>query len=185
MSKLAIIFPGIGYHKDKPLLYYSSKLMMSEGFDIINIEYHDLPHKVKGDAAMMKKAFEIAFAQSEEQLSGVDYSAYEEVVFIGKSIGTAVVAKYVAELNVNAVQVWYTPVEATFAFEAENVIAFIGDDDPWSDVARVKSVANDKGIPIYSYPKCNHSLECDDVLRNIEILDDVIKKTKEYIMSAF
>ena len=26
--KLAVIFPGIGYHTDKPLLYYSKKLAL-------------------------------------------------------------------------------------------------------------------------------------------------------------
>ena len=26
MSKLAVIFPGIGYHTDKPLLYFGKKL---------------------------------------------------------------------------------------------------------------------------------------------------------------
>lgn len=25
--KLAILFPGIGYHTDKPLLYYSKKIL--------------------------------------------------------------------------------------------------------------------------------------------------------------
>ena len=183
MSKLTVVLPGIGYHKDKPLLYYSSKLMMNLGYEVISIEYHDLPSKVKGDKAMMRKAFELAFAQCEEQLSGVDFSGYEEVDFIGKSIGTAVVAKYVSDHKLSARQVWYTPVEETFAFGSEDVIAFIGDDDPWSDVEHVKSVANDMGIPLHSYPECNHSLECGDVGRNIEIVGDVIKKTDQYINS--
>ena len=26
MKKLAVIFPGVGYHTDKPLLYYSKKI---------------------------------------------------------------------------------------------------------------------------------------------------------------
>ena len=34
MKKLAIIFPGVGYHKDKPLLYYSSKLVKGLGYDV-------------------------------------------------------------------------------------------------------------------------------------------------------
>lgn len=34
MKKLAIVFPGIGYHCDKPLLYYSKKIAVSNGFEI-------------------------------------------------------------------------------------------------------------------------------------------------------
>ena len=26
VKKIAIIFPGMGYHKDKPLLYYSGRI---------------------------------------------------------------------------------------------------------------------------------------------------------------
>ena len=51
-KRLAVIFPGMGYHKDKPLLYYSLKLVQGKGYEIINIEYHDLPEKVRGDAAI-------------------------------------------------------------------------------------------------------------------------------------
>ena len=86
-KKLAVIFPGIGYHKDKPLLYYATKLVKGTGYDVINIEYHDMPEKIKGNETMMKKAVEIAYAQTEEQLKDVECSEYDDVIFIGKSIG--------------------------------------------------------------------------------------------------
>ena len=38
-KRLAIIFPGMGYHKDKPLLYYSRKLLEQMGYDVIEVEY--------------------------------------------------------------------------------------------------------------------------------------------------
>ena len=31
--KLVVCFPGIGYHCDKPLLYYSRKLAATAGYD--------------------------------------------------------------------------------------------------------------------------------------------------------
>ena len=31
--KLAVFFPGIGYHCDKPLLYYSQKLAKECGYE--------------------------------------------------------------------------------------------------------------------------------------------------------
>ena len=31
-KKLAVLFPGIGYHCDKPLLYYSAKLAGAAGY---------------------------------------------------------------------------------------------------------------------------------------------------------
>ena len=36
MKKLAVLFPGIGYHCDKPLLYYSKKCLSAYGYEIID-----------------------------------------------------------------------------------------------------------------------------------------------------
>ena len=70
-KKLAVIFPGIGYHKDKPLLYYAAKLMQNKGYDVINIEYHDMPQKIRGNAEMMRTAAELAIQQSREVLQNI------------------------------------------------------------------------------------------------------------------
>ena len=179
--KIAVILPGVGYHKDKPLLYYASKLVRGMGYEVIDIEYHDMPQKIRGNAEMMKKAAELAFAQTSEQLAGIDLSSCEELLFIGKSIGTYVLAKYINDHELNAKQIWYTPVEATFMFGSGNVIAFIGDDDPWSDVGNVKKMAKDQKIELYSYPGCNHSLETDDVDINLKNLSDVMRKTRDFL----
>ena len=42
-KKIAVYFPGLGYHHDKPLLIYSRKLLESLGYERIKIEYRDLP----------------------------------------------------------------------------------------------------------------------------------------------
>lgn len=180
-DKLAVIFPGIGYHKDKPLLYYATKLVQNAGYEVISIEYHDMPQKIRGNIEMMKKAAMLACEQTTEQLSQVAFTDYEDVLFIGKSIGTVALSKYAADRRIKAGQIWYTPVEATFSFAAKEVIAFIGDADPWSDVDEVKKLAKEQKIRLYSYPDCNHSLECEEVDRNLEILRDVMQKTDRYI----
>lgn len=59
--KLAVIFPGIGYTTDKPLLYYASRLARHYGYQILAVSYGTLPENVKGDHAKMKQAFELAY----------------------------------------------------------------------------------------------------------------------------
>ena len=40
MKKIAIFFPGIGYHCDKPLLYYSRKIVVENGYtECMNLDY--------------------------------------------------------------------------------------------------------------------------------------------------
>ena len=181
-KKLACILPGIGYHKDKPLLYYATKLTVQLGYEVMHISYKDMPTKIQGDASMMRRAAEIAYAQTEEQLSVVDFSAYEDVLFIGKSIGTVALAKYVATHEIQAKQIWYTPVEATFSFDSKNVLAFIGDADPWSDLDVIREKVSKMEISLYNYPRCNHSLECDDVEQNILVLQDVMARSQAFIV---
>ena len=38
-NKLCITFPGMGYHADKPLLYFGKKLMASAGYQVIDLKY--------------------------------------------------------------------------------------------------------------------------------------------------
>ena len=54
--KLAVIFPGIGYHTDKPLLYYGKKLARESGYQIIEVNYTGFPQNVKGNEKKMKQS---------------------------------------------------------------------------------------------------------------------------------
>ena len=93
-QKLAVFFPGIGYHNDKPLLYYSQKLAKEFGFECIKVNYNGFASGIKSNKEKMKEALEIAYSQTEPLLAAVDWSKYSDIIFISKSIGTAVAAQY-------------------------------------------------------------------------------------------
>jgi len=182
--KLAVIVPGIGYHKDKPLLYYSAKLAVRAGYKAQCIEFHDMPKKILGNAEMLQTAADLAFKQVSEQLETTDWTAYGEILLIGKSIGTVASAKYASEHRLSAKQIWYTPLKETFSFApspANLCTAFLGSADPWSDPDALRQTAAELHLPLYLYPDCNHSLESPDVLRNIEILHEVMQITERLI----
>ena len=182
--KIAVIFPGMGYHKDKPLLYHPGKLVRELGYEPVFVCYHDLPQKIRGNLKMMQEAAYMAYAQAEGQLLEMQLTGQDDIIFIGKSIGTIVAAKYAREHELSARQIWYTPVEATFSFGSENVIAFIGGADPWSDLEKVKEKAGAMGISLYTYPNCDHSLESGDTLADVGTLQDVIRKTADFLKKA-
>ena len=57
--KLVVCFPGIGYHCDKPLLYYGRRVAGSVGYkEYKNVEYVNRIGNVKGDPVKMQAAFE-------------------------------------------------------------------------------------------------------------------------------
>lgn len=108
----------------------------------------------------------MAFEQCKELLRDIDFTAYDEVLFIGKSIGTVIATQYADAYVDTARLVLYTPLEATFFADIKDAIAFIGEADLWSEPDEVKRLAAEKHVPLYTYPDCNHSLECSNQRRN-------------------
>lgn len=186
MKSIAIFIPGAGYHKDKPLLYYSSRMFAQLGFETFCVEFENMPKKkVAGDLEMMKEMVETGYRQTEKALKAYDFTQYDIVYLVGKSIGTVIAARYAAEHNLDAKLVLYTPLEATFIYDIRNAQAYIGTNDPWSELENIIRMSAERNIPLYQYEGCNHSLETEDALKNIEVLSDVINKTREYLLSDY
>ena len=112
------------------------------------------------------------------------WDEYEEVVFVGKSIGTVVAARLAEEMNNKVRLILYTPVEATFSGKMGDAVSFIGDNDPWSIPEDVIRLAKRRGVPISVYSGCNHSLEGKSAVDNLDILKDVMQKTKAFVESG-
>ncbi len=184
-EKLAVIFPGIGYTAEKPLLYYSRRVAADRGYEIKILNYSGFPPKVKGDRKRMEDSFAIAMQQSMEMLSDVELTAYEDILFIGKSIGTIAAAKIASESVVKdrIRLVLYTPLEETFSFSFGEAIAFTGEDDPWTgrEKSRIKAMCKDRGIPCSVIPRANHSLESKDIFADMKELYEVMKKTERFM----
>lgn len=183
MAKLAIIFPGIGYTCDKPLLYYADTLANQMGYEVKRILY-TLPGKTKirGNLEKMEEAFRTLYDRAEECLSDVDWKQYDEIVFFSKSIGTVIAAAYAAKLSGMAIRhVLYTPLEYTFDHRPNNAIGFLGTADSWCVPEEVLKRAKEQGIPMHVYEGANHSLEIGDTLADLDTVKDVMEKTRGFL----
>ncbi len=182
MSKIAVYFPGIGYHCDKPLLYYSRSIACKLGYENSrNVSYAYKSGNIR-DGAKLKAAYEALFLQAEAALADIAWADYKDVLFVSKSIGTVIATSYAEKYGLKrAKQILYTPLAQTFLSVPGNAIAFIGTADPWSSIDEIAKLAAANHIPLTVYESCNHSLECDDTLKNIEILRDVMQKTMDFL----
>lgn len=111
----------------------------------------------------------------------VDWAEYDDVLFLSKSIGTAVAAAYARRNDVVCRHALYTPLALTFEFAPQKAIAFLGTADPWSDVDAVAARSRANGTPLHLYAGANHSLETADVLGNLDALRDVMQKTQAFV----
>ena len=216
--KLAVYFPGVGYHCDKPLLYYARKIAAACGYEQhITLSYTTQIRDLLGNPANMKAAFLELYAQAENTLdkttafsqqSGSSLtqaeslpwqldgplsqtdshllhsdrdSCCDEILFISKSVGTAIAAHYAGEHNIPCRHILYTPLAETFVFHPRNGIAFTGTADPWVTTAVIRQQCQEHQIPLFLYENANHSLETGDVFRNLDIMKEVMQKTEEFI----
>lgn len=183
MKKLAVFFPGIGYTVDKPLMHYSRRLAADSGFEVMLLPYTGFPKKVKGDRNKMEESYGIALSQSREMLSSTDFSEYDTILFVGKSIGTIVAAEIASNSPVpdRIHFVLYTPLEGTFRFPLGDAIAFTGDADPWVKAGSIPAHCKKKNIPCHVIPNANHSLETGNVNNDIENLKKIMKESRKFI----
>lgn len=186
MKKIAVFFPGIGYTVDKPLLHYSRRLAADLGYQIRLLPYTGFPEKVRGDRSKMVESYKIALEQSRQMLADIDFTECEDVLFIGKSIGTIVSAQIASECSVPIRQVFYTPLEDTFRFPVETAITFTGAADPWvgMEKSRIRELCKERNIDCIVIPDANHSLESTDLQQDIKNLIMIMEKTADFIRQA-
>ena len=184
VKKIACLFPGIGYTCDKPLLYYSWKLLKGMNWEVVPVPYSGFPDKVKGDPEKMRQCAQMALEQAEEMLQEIDWNGYQDILLIGKSVGTVVCAAYAKKHGLHCRQILFTPVEATFQFAGGNAIVFHGTADPWADTEAIRAGCRRMKLPLYETEGANHSLETGDVDKDIREMRKIMKIVAEYMQQV-
>ena len=182
--KAAVLFPGIGYTCEKPLLYYAAKVALAAGYEVIRVPYGGFPAGVKGDERKMRDCFLSAVAQSEALLRDVDWTSFGEIVFIGKSIGTAAASCYAGRHELPVRSVLLTPVAETFGYTAGEAVAYHGTADPWAKTEEIRKRCEEQRIRLIEVPGANHSLETGDPERNLETLAAVMRSVRQFLDPA-
>ncbi len=200
-NRLAVFFPGMGYHEDKPLLYYSKKLAVFYGYEILQISYGDVIRRAGGDTQEERKniAFSTAKEVAEDFLGHVRWEEYEKLLFVSKSIGTVVAADYANRHHLTPDHILFTPVEETFRLldgsgtEADRMeagereagaqkrIVFHGTEDPLIKTAAVRAACRERGIPLCIVEQGNHSLETGRVVRDLERMITVMQRVERFL----
>lgn len=198
----AVIFPGLGYGPDRPLLYYAGKLAREAGYEIITVSYGELPRVERPspgkplDTARLEECFALALERVMPQLDRVGRgepgsapaggtadgaASGGGLLLISKSIGTAVGAAWAASRGLSPRQLLYTPVTRTFDFPLARSIAFHGTADPWLGNEECTDGCRRAGVPLYTFEGANHSFECGGVQESIRNLAGAMRLTEEFI----
>lgn len=185
MKKLAVFFPGIGYTVDKPLLYYSRKLAAARDYALKLLPYGGFPPKCMGDEERMAESLALAQKQTEEMLADLELKTFGGLLFVGKSIGTAVAARLAAERGITERVrfVLYTPLAETLSLPLGDAIVFTGSADPWvgGEKSPIPALCARREIPCHVVEGANHSLECGKLQTDLKNLRAVMKETARFL----
>lgn len=180
--KIAVFFPGIGYHCDKPLLYYSGKIAEQHHYELCRLSYTGLQKRTENLEQLVEEAFGQVYEQTEGALAQIDWRQYEEILFVSKSIGTVAAAAYAMRHGINCRNVYYTPLAKTFEFAPQSGIVFHATNDPWVRTQVIEEKCRAYNLPLYIMNSGNHSLEVrDDTLGNLRTLLQVMDLTQRYV----
>lgn len=184
MDKIAVVFPGVGYNKDRPLLYYAGKLAANCGYRLVHVDFSGLDwskEKLK-DQEFLKQTMEKCMVMTDDALSDLGDLSGDEVVFISKSIGTVVATAYAARKGINARQICFSPLEMIGDHINEGGgILFYGDADPYADYRAIERVAADKKLEMRRIIGGNHSLETGNIFADMENLKIMMQLVAGYI----
>jgi len=155
MSKLCIVFPGRRYSCDRSLLYYPARMIEERDYDMVYLHY-DLP-KENEDPRPLEQCFSDCLVKAKEQTKDIDFSKYDRILFLSKSIGTAVageIEKFYGLTNVH--QVMMTPITMTLPYIEKKDLIISSDSDHYLPDAQIVLSNFDNS---YLFPKCPHSFE--------------------------
>jgi hypothetical protein len=188
-KQLAIIFPGMRYTCDKPLLYYTTLLLLKSNCDVLQIwsdyaspEYEKLSGSELG-MTLLSEATDVV-----NRLIGQENS--QQVILVGKSIGTLTMALLLAQTqppNLSST-IWFTPLlNIPWVVEAIRNIqlpAFIAGSpaDRTFDLEIIKSLEK-PWITSLVIPDANHSLELpDDPIGSLKIINEIVDRLAVFVI---
>lgn len=181
MKKLAVIFPGVGYTCEKPLLYYTASAAADKNYEIVRLDYGQDIHTFRGRTPLeLEPVTNLALKRSLRQLQNIPFQDYDKIIFISKSIGTVIASEVQKQFGLTGRVRHFllTPIPATMPYlkQADGVF-FSGTADPYIPEKTVRQAARlhpskTGGI----FEGCNHSLERKgDTMGNLRNLQKVIE----------
>lgn len=175
---LCVIFPGRGYTVDKPLLYYSIRLAMAKGYNLLILSYGEFTLKESVRLTMKNLILGVITDVLAQGPAGGD------LVFIAKSVGALFASDAATTLeHKHPVRCAYlTPIDQAIPNIARtDFIAFTGSEDHLLDHEKALTELGEAAFRLNVYPGADHSLNAKNINESIRILGEVMDKIGSFI----
>jgi len=178
-ARLAIVFPGLGYTCDMPLLYHATAILTGVGADVLQV-HHDYQSGTVFSELSPADQLECVAADALASYRALPArGACSRLTLIGKSLGTIALATLATsgELRGHVEAAWLTPTlkrpELTSRLRVWDgrSLVIAGDADPHFDRSTLAELERHGDVTSVIVPGADHSLEVPDgAIENLGIL---------------
>jgi hypothetical protein len=109
-DRLALLFPGLRYTCDMPLLYYSTGLLLERGCDVLQLWKDSAAPEFEhiSQAVLTQQLLEYSEALL---AAGKNSGTYNDLLLVGKSLGTMIMTLILSndQALLNKTTIWLTP----------------------------------------------------------------------------
>lgn len=187
-TALAIIFPGLRYSCDMPLLYYLNQVMLNQGIDVLQLNSDYTTEAIKALPPTERLQVMVTDAQA-ALMTAFPNMGYTNLILAGKSIGTLPLAMLISSGTVpEASCIWITPllhypfvVDAALQHAGSSL--FIGSKaDETFEPENMELIKKKKNVRAIVFNGADHSLLIPgDVLKSLNILDQVVHAYSDFV----
>lgn len=175
MKNLAVIFPGLDYSLEKPLLYYAEKIVRNFGFEVVEISYGKLP---EGDK---RKVLDYALLAANVAVNKISFEKYDNIFFISKGNGTAVAGSVLKNMLQEVYHILFAPINEAVSYFSEDCLVFTSSNDPAIHMAEVMKRHGEIAFELHVSKEADHNLELGDALKDIFMLRKIQEICHRYI----
>ena len=182
MKKLAILFPGVNYSVDCPLLYYAGDICENAGVEVYEVKYegYGKAQTAATKASSLEECIELEYDALKKKLPQDMLQEYDELVFVSKSMGTVLAAHLEEDYGLqNVTHVMLTPIDQTLPYlETQKKIAYMvtGTADNKVNHEVLREISRQYNYPLTEIEGAGHRLEIKGgVQKSIKILADIME----------
>lgn len=187
-ERVCFMMPGIRYSVDRPILYYTTKLLLKSKIDVVQLDY-----SYGSEITSYENLIKIMVDDIKPVISDVlQNHDHQEIFMLGKSIGTVPIVEQFIRMTefLNTKIILLTPLLNYDSFlkkllkSKQKILIIIGDKDSHYREDKIY-LLNDKmdNAQVKVIAGANHSLEIEsgEVSKSIEILQFVLDRIDRFI----
>ena len=178
-KRLIVFLPGLGYTVHHPLFRSLRNIIMDNGDDLLLVQYGF--QVAQSEYSLMNQA-DIT-AECRQAIELALEKGYQEIIFIGKSLGTPLAAIFANEFEQTCKAILLTPIQNSHTIiEKTSALAIIGTADSHYD----ETVCVDSALVSWRvYDDLNHSLEIPDkMIASIKVLRQIMGDCTHFLYSS-